>query len=152
MSPVMAWIVSAISLFLCVGILIKYIERKQAYQVLQKFAGQKIYGISSNVNFFGQESLGMLQARGKGILVLAEKELFFSMLAPKKEFSIPFEKMLGIETPKSYLGKTKGKALLQVNFENAEGKKDSMAWLVGKLSLWQQALDKIVQNKHKLKG
>jgi hypothetical protein len=107
--------------------MLKKLAGQKAQEVLKKFEGRKVYGVHSSANYFGQESLGMGQARGNGVLVLAEGELYFQMWAPKKEISIKFSDITGVETPKSHLGKTKGRKLLKVLFKNEQGQADSAA-------------------------
>ncbi|MFH1062197.1 MAG: hypothetical protein V1747_04835 [Candidatus Omnitrophota bacterium] len=124
---------------------VKKLEKKRAEEVLLKFKDKKIYGISSSANFFGQESLGMAQVRGNGVLVLTENELFFQMWAPRKELSIKNTDIREVKIPRTFLGKTKGKLLLNVLFKNKKGNVDSAAWLVNNLSDWQSAIDKIVK-------
>ncbi|MFH1093530.1 MAG: hypothetical protein V1739_05165 [Candidatus Omnitrophota bacterium] len=126
----------------------KGLEKKRATEVLDKFKDKKVYGQTSNANFFGQESLGAAKVRGNGVLVLAEGVLYFEMWVPGRELSIPFSSITGVETPKVFLGKTKGKALLKVCFKNQSGNADSAAWLLNNLTHWQSAIEKIVtQNK-----
>jgi hypothetical protein len=124
---------------------LKTLEKKRAAEALNKFKEQRICGVSSNVNFFGQESLGVTQMRGNGVLVLTEHELFFQMWAPQKELRIKSAAIIGVENPKTFLGKTKFKPLLKVIFKNEKNEIDSAAWLVNKLYGWQSAIEKIVE-------
>jgi hypothetical protein len=124
---------------------VKKLEKKRAREVLDRFKDKQIYGVSSNASFFGQESLSMTQIRGNGVLVLTENELFFQMWAPEKELGIKITDITGVEIPRTFLGKTKGKPLLKVLFKNEKGESDSAAWLVNKLSDWQTAMDKIAK-------
>lgn len=123
----------------------KNLEKKRAAEVLVRFKDQRIFGVSSRANFFGQESLGKTQIRGNGILVLTENELFFQMWVPQKEWSIKLIKITGVENPRVFLGKTKGRSLLKVLFKNERNEADSAAWLVNKLSDWQTAMSRIVK-------
>lgn len=95
---------------------------------------------SPMANLFGLESAGMKQVRGNGILLLTSSQLYFRMLLPKKEVLIPLRNIVSVETPKSYLGKTKGMKLLKVNFRNDTGASDSAAWLVDHLEEWVETL------------
>ncbi|MBU1043087.1 MAG: hypothetical protein KJ915_01660 [Candidatus Omnitrophica bacterium] len=92
--------------------------------------------------FFGQESLGMAQIRGNGVLVLTDEELFFKMWAPAKELSIKLSDIIGLEMPKSFLSKTKFKPLLKIMFKNQKKQPDAAAWLVGNLSDWHKSIQK----------
>ena len=54
---------------------------------MEKFKDEKVLGAFGSENFFGQESLGLGQIRGNGVLVLTEKELYFEMWHPKKYYT-----------------------------------------------------------------
>ncbi|MCK4994108.1 MAG: hypothetical protein KAS13_03570 [Candidatus Omnitrophica bacterium] len=90
----------------------------------------------------------MAQIRGNGILVLAEGVLYFKMWAPAKELSIPFTSITGVETPKFFLGKSKMRPLLKVNFKNKDGNDDA-AWLLANMPHWQPAIEKIAAQNNK---
>lgn len=124
---------------------LRKLEKKKAEKVLARFKDKQVYGVSSNVNFFGQQSLGAAQIRGNGVLILVEGQLFFQMWAPQKELSIKFADIKGVETPKLFLGKSKNKPLLKVLFKNEKRELDSAAWFVKKLSHWQAAIEKIAK-------
>ncbi len=126
---------------------IKFAQLKQTKAILKRFDGKKIYGVTSSANFFGQESKGMGQVRGNGVLVLLDGELYYEMLIPKKELRIPFESMIAVETPKFFLSKSKGRSLLKIVFKNEKDESDSAAWLVGNLSHWKSSIEKIIESK-----
>ena len=123
------------------------LQAKRTTEALKKFAGKKVLGVKSNANFFGQESLGYAQLRGNGVLVITEDELYFEMWYPKKEFHIPLSSILSIETPKSYLGRTRFHPLLKVIFQNERGEKDSMACLVKNVHGCKEKLEEIIAAK-----
>lgn len=128
---------------------IKDLEKKKSEEALEKFKGKKVYGHTSNANFFGRQSLGVAQIRGNGVLVLSEEVLYFKMWALDKELSIPLASITGVETPKIFLGRTKMRPLLKVNFKNKDGNDDAAAWLLKNLPHWQSAIEKIAaKNKN----
>jgi len=67
--------------------------------------------------------------RGSGTLLLSDDSLVFEMWIPRKELIIAYSSIIGMETPRSFLGKTNFRTLLQVNFTNAQGESDAAAWL-----------------------
>ena len=77
-------------------------------EVMEKFKDEKVLGAFGSANFFGQESLGLGQIRGNGVLILTEKELYFEMWSPKK-LHIPINSIQRIGTPTSHLTKTRFK-------------------------------------------
>ncbi len=68
----MYWIIIGVVIIICIFVLsiLKNIQTKRAKEVLDKFRDRKILGVTSNANFFGQESQGLTQIRGNGVLVL----------------------------------------------------------------------------------
>ncbi|MBD3278234.1 MAG: hypothetical protein GF388_08040 [Candidatus Aegiribacteria sp.] len=87
-------------------------------------------------NFFGVRSRGYRQVRGNGILILTDSELFFRMLLPAKELRIPLRSVTSVETVRSFLGKSKLRTLVKVNFRNSQGADDAAAWLVKDTDQW----------------
>ncbi len=73
---------------------------------------------SPMANLFGVQSGGMKQIRGNGILLLTASQIYFRMLLPRRELLVPLRSVTSVETPKSFLGKTKGRKLLKVDFRN----------------------------------
>lgn len=95
---------------------------------------------SPMANLFGIKSGGMKQIRGNGILILTASQLYFRMLLPRRELLIPLRSITSVETPKSFLGKTKGRKLLKIDFRNDAGGTDSVALLVPDLEKWVETI------------
>ena len=110
--------------------------RLKVKKYLAQFSEEEVLRTTSSSNFFGQESKGMKQIRGNGVLVLTKQELCFQMYLPKREIRIPLASITIIETPKSHLGKTKFHPLLKISYTNEEGIHDSMAWWITELDSW----------------
>ncbi len=105
----------------------------------QRYKKEQIILEDVGVNYFGMQSKGNIQVRGNGILVLSDVDLFFIMLLPQQELIIPTSSITSLSTPKSFLGKTKGRELLCVTFV-VDGVEDSVAWLVSDLDYWKEIL------------
>ncbi len=86
-------------------------------------------------NYFGCTDKEYAQIRGNGVLILTEEGLHFELLIPKKRIDIPLSSVMGLETTKSFLGKSRGKELLQVNHV-MNGKMASSAWQLKDLDEW----------------
>ena len=114
--------------------------RKRKTEILNKSNSSNIILGPSPANSFGQESLGLGQWRGNGILILTDNELFFGMFLPKKDWNIPLSSITKIDIVKSHLKKTKSRKLLKVHFTNTNGQLDSIAWLVKDLETWVSTL------------
>ncbi len=113
-------------------------------QVLrEKYAHEDLLKVSPRANFFGLASKGMAQVRGNGALVLTRKGLYFEMLWPKREVAIALVSITAIRTPRSFLGKTVGRRLLEVSFRDGAGGTDSVAWWVEDLDAWVALLSEI---------
>lgn len=97
--------------------------------------------IDRAASFFGQQSRGVAQLRGNGTLILTDSELIFEMWLPKREYRIPLTSIESLETPKSFLGKSRFTPLLQIIFHHEDGTKDAMAWQVRDLSGWMQQIE-----------
>jgi hypothetical protein len=121
---------------------------KRSRKIIEKFAGANIIRIFSGANFFGQETLGVWQFRGNGVLILTTKELYFELWIPKsRECRIPLESIQKIETTKWHLKKSKNRTLLKIIFTNKKGETDSAAWLVRDLQQWIDAIQRQIDNR-----
>jgi hypothetical protein len=67
--------------------------------------------------------------------------LIFELWLPNREFRIPLRNIVTIETPTSFLGKSRFAPLLKVVYTSDQGKADSMAWQVRDLGAWMRLLD-----------
>ena len=115
--------------------------KKRRKSILENMKNEKIILGPVPANNFGQESKGKRQVRGLGLLFLTDKELYFGMYVPKKDFHILIDHIQGISTPKWHLGKTRSKPLLKLTFTNNEGELDSLAWQVKDLDLWVSTIE-----------
>jgi len=89
---------------------------------------------------FGIRSLGAGQIRGNGVLTLTKQRLHFLMWLPRRELSIPRERIITVETPKSFMGRSVFRDLLQVNYMNEDGEPDAAAWAASDPAEWRAFL------------
>ena len=123
--------------------MLKRLFKKRIEEVYEKFDKKEIVMDLYKANFFGLESSGLKQTRGNGVLILTNKELFFGMLKPERDLSIPLNSIIKINTSeKSHLKKKTAMRLLKITFQN-DGKEDIAAWLVSKLDNWETAIRKL---------
>lgn len=135
----------AVIILIGLAVLLTWLIRSQMAirrAVGERFAGKNVLLIDRTAHFFGLESAGLRQFRGKGMLVLSDEELFFIMLISKSRISIPLPLITGIENPRSFLGKSLFKPLLKVNFRTEQGSEDSVAWYIKDLDQVQDQLEK----------
>jgi hypothetical protein len=121
-----------------------------AFIVLKRFARQKealawarfpnARQIDRAASFFGQESRGVTQMRGNGLLILTDTALLFQMWVPNQEFRIPLRSIQSLENPRSFLGKSRLTPLLKVVYTNEQEVTDAMAWQVPDLAAWMRLL------------
>jgi hypothetical protein len=124
--------------------------KKRKEEIMKKFEGQKVLGAFGSANFFGQESKGVRQVRGNGVLVLTEETLYFEMwVKPKTIIEIPIKSIKKIDIVKSHLHKSKFRPLLKVIFTNGIGEHDSIAWMVNNLEEWRNALEKLILHQNR---
>lgn len=143
--PVAVYFIAG-ALFL-VAVLVHFLKRLQSgalKEVFREYPSHTHVIISPMANMFGLKSKGVKQIRGNGVLVLTSSSLYFRMLIPAKKLLIPVSSITGVETPKSFAGKTKGVKLLKIDFRTADGKIESAAWLVGRLEEWVTELHKLI--------
>jgi len=98
--------------------------------------------LDEKANFFGIKSSGLRTVRGNGIFVLNQEEIYFSLFLPDKEYKIPIDTIEKVETAKSFLGKTKFRKLLIIDFKEKDGTVNSAAWLLTDLN---KALDLLTE-------
>ena len=68
-----------IILFSIIWFFLKRLEKKRSDEVREKFKGQKIVRVCTNVQFMGQTSGAFGMVRGNGVLVLTPDELYFQL-------------------------------------------------------------------------
>ncbi|MBD3413020.1 MAG: hypothetical protein GF421_01140 [Candidatus Aminicenantes bacterium] len=134
------------------SILIRFLKKAKSdiqKKIAQRYQGHHIVLKDNSANFFGKGSLKSKQVRGNGILILTEDEIYFSMFLPRKEIIVPLHSIQNIETPKSFLGKTKFKPLLKISFEACHGVQDSAAWLVRDVEKWKKEIQNRIPKQRK---
>lgn len=90
---------------------------------------------SDDANSLGVQSLGKAQVRGNGTLALTTDELLFAQWVPNRVFHIPRSAIIEVTTTRAFLGKTIGRELLLVRWDD-----DAIALRVADLSGWIDAL------------
>lgn len=115
-------------------------RQRVAAEVRERLGETEIVAIDESANCFGVQSAGVFQIRGNGCLGATHDEVLFIMWLPRKEVSIPRERVTAVERAKAHLGKTIGRELLRVRFTNDAGQPDSVAWYVRDLPTWEATL------------
>lgn len=142
MTPLLLSVGFSLLVVLAGVLLLRARFRKAGLEVYSRYPEHARLLTAPMANFFGLRSSGMKQIRGNGILLLTGSEIFFRMLLPSREFRIPLDSVTSLKTPGSFLGKSKGRKLLQVDFTSFDGKEDSAAWLVRDPDRWVKMVRK----------
>ena len=93
----------------------------------------------SAAHSFGIRSKGAAQLRGAGYLALFDDELVFVQAIAKNHVRAKLGDIVGVTTPRSFLGKTQGVKLLAVEWRNGDAS-DQVALRVPDLDAWVQDL------------
>ncbi|MGL1931694.1 MAG: hypothetical protein OCC45_08025 [Desulfotalea sp.] len=144
-STVTLYFGAAISVLLVAGIVTLFLRmqkiRKGSRETLAKrYNSRDILCHDNFAEYFGMESFKGKQVRGKGVLVLAQSELYFLRLHPWMELCIPLKKIKRCVTPSNFLGKSINKQLLKVEFQDESNKLNAVAWHVKDLKTFVTAL------------
>ena len=133
-------VATLVATLVLLGVWLRKLKRETAALVRRELEGQKTVLIDEMANCFGLESVGMMQVRGNGCLAATDEKILFVMWKPRKKLTIERARITGVEETKWHLGKSKGRTMLKVLFENDQGKQDSVAWLVADLKSWLSEL------------
>ena len=87
----------------------------------------------------GVYSRGATQSRGNGCLAAFDDDLVFLQWVPHRTLRIPRSTITGVGRINAFLGKWKGRPLLEVRWDGPEGS-DSAAWWVADLDAWEREL------------
>lgn len=140
MNTAINFITASMFLIMALVFLVRKLNKSTMEEVYAKYPENSRILTSPMANLFGLKSSGMKQVRGNGILLLTSSQLYFRMLLPKKEILVPLRSIISVETPRSFLGKTKRKKLLKIDFRSDAGSTDSVAWLVDNLEKWVETI------------
>ncbi|OFW55500.1 MAG: hypothetical protein A2Y75_09265 [Candidatus Solincola sediminis] len=125
---------------------IKRLQSKTLKMMQSELEGEEIYNLRG-CNFFGLLSSGAGQLRGNGLLALTSGGLRFRMLLPPRRLDIPLEAIEEISYPEWFLGKTKTKELLRVDFKDEKGNRDAAAWLISDPQGWGEAVKALREDR-----
>jgi len=127
--------------------------RKECRETIAKrYNSQDIVCHDNLANYLGLEIFKGKQSRGKGVLLLAQDELYFFRLHPVMELCIPLKRIIRIVTPTKFLNISSPTPLLQVNFQQEDGTSNSVAWKIGDVTSFTHSLKlqrKKVQTRRK---
>jgi hypothetical protein len=113
---------------------------------LTDFAGGRTAKRQSPAQSFGLRSKGAAQWRGAGYLALFDDELVFVQAIASNHVRAKRSDIIGVTTPRSFLGKTQGVRLLAVEWRTGEGSTEQVALRVPDLDAWVEDLGGVTGN------
>jgi hypothetical protein len=119
---------------------VRLLRRKAAAEVGRNFRDRNVVIHDSAANYFGLKSRAGKQLRGNGILVMTDEEIYFRMLLPSREVRIPLSMIKSVSHPRSHAGRSVGRRLLRVDFEDDSGQTDAAGWYVRDPEAWARAI------------
>lgn len=134
-------LVLGLSVFLCgVFVLALLLVRRTGNRTLemveQELGGEGVIVTDRAANFFGLESGPLGQTRGNGCLVLTGRSIAFFMFVPKRRIDISLERVTRLEAPMWWKGKSVGRKLLAIYFNDMDGREDAAAFYVRDRDRW----------------
>ncbi len=117
-------------------------RRKLETHIQKNFDRSEIIGVTTNANFFGEQSKGAKQVRGNGALVLTKDQIYFIRAVPFKEYTITLKSVSRVSLPNSFNGKSIFSKLLCIQYETGS-ESDAIAWAVKNPESWKKAIEKL---------
>lgn len=139
---------SAIAALLLLIVLLRWARRGMAAARanLTEVAAGRTARRQAMAQSFGIRSKGVGQWRGSGELALFEDELVFVQAFAENHIRAKLSDIVGVTTPRSFLGKTQGAKLLAVEWR-AGAVSDQVAFRVADLDGWVAALGGVTAAK-----
>ncbi len=116
-----------------------WIESEGRGRIESRYRPDEVLLSEPAANCFGREAQGSAQVRGNGALVLTAEHLWFSLLVPANELTVPLAEVLDVQLVDGHLGKSVGLPLLRVRFRGVSGE-DAAAWLVADPERWRREI------------
>ncbi len=117
------------------------LSNKRLNDIKNDFGENDLIKVSRNANFYGQESQGLKQIRGNGVLTVTPSDVIFYMWLPKRKIIISRREITSLEIVTKFLRKIRlGRKLLKINFINNQGRPDAVAWDINDMDQWFQLL------------
>jgi hypothetical protein len=111
-------------------------------KLMAKLGNPEVLLRDDMANCFGVKSIGVVQLRGNGVLVLTRDVLAFQPWFRAEAIVIERARITAAKTSRSHLGKAIGRDLLAVEFTDPKqgDARDEVAWYVRTLPPWLAAL------------
>lgn len=148
MAPWMTIALSVTAALVLVVLLLRWAQRglAAARANLSEIAAGRTARRQSAAQSFGIRSKGAGQLRGAGYLALFDDELVFVQAIANNHVRTKRSDIVGISTPRSFLGKTQGVKLLAIEWRTGDAT-DQVALRVPDLDGWVQELGGVTSDR-----
>ena len=136
-------VLGVVSLLVLLRLFFSSTRKKLENHIQKNFSKNEIIGVTTNANFFGEQSKGAKQVRGNGALVLTKDRIYFIRAVPFKEYTIPLKSVSKVSLPNSSNGKSIFSKLLCIQYETGS-ELDAVAWAVKNPESWKKSIEKLV--------
>jgi hypothetical protein len=138
MEPWLIVLLALVALLLLLVVVIRWAGRglAAAQSQLSEVASGRTPKRQSPAQSFGLRSKGPAQWRGAGYLALFDDELVFVQAIASNHVRAKRSDIIGVTTPRSFLGKSQGVKLLAVEWRTGEGGTEQVALRVPDLDAW----------------
>ncbi len=116
------------------------IRRECRETLASKYNSKDIVCHDNLAHYLGKDSVEGKQNRGKGVLVLAQDELYFLQLHPRQELCISLKRIKRVVTPRKFLNISVPTPLLLVNYQEEDGTLSSVAWRMRDVGRFAESL------------
>ncbi len=113
----------------------------------ERFATAKIRLVDKVAIFIAQELDGYSHFRGRGYLVLTDDELYFERVLGNKLLPIPVASIKEVGETRRSGGQGTVRPMLKVDFTDADGNADAIAWRVNDLPAWKEEITSAIGRK-----
>jgi hypothetical protein len=145
MAPWMIVLLALVTVLLVLVIIWARRGMAAAQAQLAEVAGGRTARRQSRAQSFGLRSKGAAQLRGTGYLALFDDELVFVQAIASNHVRAKRSDIVGVTTPRSFLGKTQGAKLLAVEWRAGEGTTEQVALRVPDLDAWVHDLGGVTE-------
>lgn len=144
MSPILIVILCVAGLALMLVLLravVAGVSKAGAAAIAAAYREDQIVLSDALANCFGKQSLGAMQLRGNGGLVLTQDQLHFIPLAGAPSVQVSLKDLTDVELVGSFLGKAVGRKLLKVSWGGETA--DAAAFVVKEPERWRAEIERL---------
>lgn len=126
----------------CIMIFMKSSRIRKEYRKIlsRRYGPGEIICHDNYAHYLGVEQFAGIKASGKGVLVLAQRELFFLQVLPELEICIPVKRIKRCIQTSNFRGKPMTKPVLKIDYKDENGSLNSAAWYVRDIDSFENSI------------